>query len=439
MATRAFIHTDLVGQTFLCYLLARSCRLQLVRLTGYGRGEVQLSTHASTLAAKDAVGLKRMHMIAVLDPSGSLLLYTGTVLISKVHITPFLAPTSIPTPLVTPMTAAPSPSASPAPSHVKTPMAAAGPASGIPSGSSSFVEVRRSSLLPTKAPGDVAAFEEELHMLSPIQPQPVSYTQRQAHNVCKSLRDPAGNRLTLVYATGRMLRIALPFLNDTRLLTRCVATLRQVLSPTQFLDFVIRWYSDRNPPGSRNYSIEQEWLLFRSTLLALMGLTAAPDVDAGENYARCATPPLHTQFGGGATATESSDGSSCSSNSTLGGQDEPKKRRIYNDCDDFTDDDWEFLLLQTTLVSCGADGHSYSVNIGALLFRMIPAIFFSLHLLYEDLKLDADFYGALPYLATVGESFNRSISGFLTPSPRSSSYTSWPSICSWKVMCCTTY
>ncbi|XP_033168826.1 anaphase-promoting complex subunit 1 [Drosophila mauritiana] len=403
MATRAFIHTDLVGQTFLCYLLARSCRLQLVRLTGYESGELQLSTLASTLAAKDAVGLQRMHMIAVLDPSGSLLLYTGTVLISKVHITPFLAPTPIPTPLVTPMAAAASPSvpsASPAPSHVKTPMSAAGPASGIPSGSSSFVEVRRSSLLPTKAPGDVAAFEEELHMLSPIQPQPVSYTQRQAHNVCKSLRDPAGNRLTLVYATGRMLRIALPFLNDTRLLTRCVATLRQVLSPTQFLDFVIRWYSDRNPPGSRNYSIEQEWLLFRSTLLALMGLTAAPDVDAGENYARCATPPLHTQFGGGATAAESSNGSSCSSSSTLGGQDEPKKRRIYNDCDDFTDDDWEFLLLQTTLAPCGADGHSYSVNIGALLFQMIPAIFFSLHLLYEDLKLDADFYGALPYLAT---------------------------------------
>ncbi|XP_020808820.1 anaphase-promoting complex subunit 1-like [Drosophila serrata] len=57
MATRAFIHTDLVGQTFLCYLLARSCRLQMVRLTGYGSSEVQLSTLATTLAAKDAVGL----------------------------------------------------------------------------------------------------------------------------------------------------------------------------------------------------------------------------------------------------------------------------------------------------------------------------------------------------------------------------------------------
>ncbi|XP_017050802.1 anaphase-promoting complex subunit 1 [Drosophila ficusphila] len=397
MATRAFIHTDLVGQTFLCYLLARSCRLQLVRLTGYGGSEVQLSTLASTLSAKDAVGLNRLHMIAVLDPSGSLILYTGTVLISKVHITPLLAPSAIPTATATP-TPTPAPAPPPAPQQLKTPVAARS-TGGNPSKSSSFAEVRRSSLLPTKAQADLAAFDEELHMLSPIQPLAVSYTQRQAHNVCKSLRDPAGNRLTLVYATGRMLRIALPLLNDTRLLTRCVATLRQVLSPGQFLHFVIRWYSARNPPGSRDYSIEQEWLLFRCTLLALMGLTAAPDVETAESYGRCGTPLLQTHFGG-ATATGSGDGSNCSSNSTLGAQDEPKKRRKYNDCEDFTDDDWEFLLLQTTLAPCGADGHSYSVDVSAPLFQMIPAIFFSLHLLYEDLKLDAVFYSALPYLAT---------------------------------------
>ncbi|XP_017115012.1 anaphase-promoting complex subunit 1 [Drosophila elegans] len=397
MASRAFIHTDLVGQTFLCYLLARSCRLQLVRLTGYGSSEVQLSTLASTLSAKDAVGLNRLHMIAVLDPGGSLILYTGTVLISKVHITPLLAPTaSLATPLFTPTAAAAATPPPPVSAQSKAPVSVAGCGS-----SSSFVEVRRSSLLPTKAPGDLAAFDEELHMLSPIPPQAVSYTQRQAHNVCKSLRDPAGNRLTLVYATGRMLRIALPLLNDTRLLTRCVATLRQILSPDQFLHFVIRWYSARNPPGSRDYSIEQEWLLFRCTLLALMGLTAAPDVESGESYGRCGTPSLHTHFGGAtATSTGSGDGSNCSSNSTLGAQDEPKKRRKYNDCEDFTDDDWEFLLLQTTMAPCGADGHSYSVDVHAPLFQMIPAIFFGLHLLYEDLKLDAVFYAALPYLAT---------------------------------------
>lgn len=384
MATRAFIHTDLVGQTYLCYLLARSCRLQLVLLNGYDTSELQLSTLASTLPAKDAVGLQRMHMIAVLDPGGSLILYTGTVLISKVHITPLLTamPTMAPT--------APNlPTASTAPA---TPLQATQLKPGT--SNSSFVEVRRSSLLPTKAAADLSAFNDELelHMLSPIQPPTMSYTQRQAHNICKSLRDPAGNRLTLVYATGRMLRIALPLLNDTRLITRCVATLRQVLNPTQFLHFIIRWYSARNPPGSRDYSIEQEWQLFRSILLNLMGCMAAVNEQhfgADESYARCATPPLQTHF-------------MCSSGA--GQQDEPKKRRKYNECEADTDEDWEFLLMHTTIAALGNGAvHTYSVDVTAPLFRMVPAVFYGMHMLYEDLKLDSSFNSSLTFLAAVSK------------------------------------
>ncbi|EDW62517.1 anaphase-promoting complex subunit 1 [Drosophila virilis] len=385
MATRAFIHTDLVGQTYLCYLLPRSCRLQLVLIHGYDTSELQLSTMASTLPAKDAVGLQRLHMIAVLDPGGNLILYTGTVLISKVHITPQLTTTAPSVHSVTP-----TPGSAPAATvHPHTPLQAMLPSQLKPA-SSSFVEVRRSSLLPTKAAADLNAFDEELelHMLSPIQPQPMSYTQRQAHNICKALRDPAGNRLTLVYATGRMLRIALPLLNDTRLITRCVAALRQVLNPTQFLHFIIRWYSARNPPGSRDYSIEQEWQLFRSTLLGLMGCmgtaTANESAEVDESYARCATPPMQTAHMGCGAA-----------------QDEPQKRRKYNDCESYTDDDWEFMLLQTALSACPTDPpHAYSVDVTAPLFRMLPAIFYGLHMLYEDLKMDAVFQSSLLYLAS---------------------------------------
>lgn len=389
MATRAFIHTDLVGQTYLCYLLPRSCRLQLVLLGGYNTSDLQLSTLASTLPAKDAVGLQRLHMIAVLDPGGNLILYTGTVLISKVHITPLLTAPTTTTATATTTTATPTPATVPG-SAPHTPMQGTQLQSHLKVSSSSFVEVRRSSLLPTKAAADLNAFDEELelHMLSPIQPQPMSYTQRQAHNICKALRDPAGNRLTLVYATGRMLRIALPLLNDTRLITRCVAALRQVLNPSQFLHFIIRWYSARNPPGSRDYSIEQEWQLFRSTLLGLMGCMAAsseqPDVDE-ESYARCATPPYQSpsMFSGAA-------------------QDEPKKRRKYNDCEEYTDDDWEFLLMHTTLAPCGGDAsHAYSVDVTAPLFRVLPAVFYGLHMLYEDLKLDSVYNSGLIYLGTV--------------------------------------
>ncbi|XP_032594835.1 anaphase-promoting complex subunit 1 [Drosophila grimshawi] len=432
MATRAFIHTDLVGQTYLCYLLARSCRLQLVLLNGYDTDEpLQLSTLAATLNAKDAVGLPRLHMIAVLDPGGSLILYTGTVLISKVHITPLLTRT---TPAVHVQLATPPPPPPPAvpvpvPTTTATPTATGTAGSHLKSTtttSSSFGEVRRSSLLPTIIDADFNAFDEELHMLSPIAPQPISYTQRQAHNVCKALRDPAGNRLTLVYATGRMLRISLPLLNDTRLITRCVAVLRQVLNPGQFLHFIIRWYSARNPPGSRDYSIEQEWQLFRSTLLSLMGCmagTATAATAATTTTAAAATPSssaeMSNELGGDASVTASATASASASAAyvvdgcstpplqpqqqhELGFQDdEPLKRRKYNDCESYTDEDWEFLLLQTTLTSCLHDSpHMYSVDVTAPLFCSLPAIFYGLHLLYEDLKLDTIFQSGLNYLAT---------------------------------------
>lgn len=36
--------------------------------------------------------MKRMNMIAVLDPAGTLILYTGTVLVSKVHVATVINP-----------------------------------------------------------------------------------------------------------------------------------------------------------------------------------------------------------------------------------------------------------------------------------------------------------------------------------------------------------
>lgn len=93
-------------------------------------------------------------MIAVLDPSGTLILYTGNVLVSKVHIPNTLTnntPTSKITANITPTT------------HNKSP-------------NTSFP--RRSSLLPSaQKPGDTT-FEEELHLLSPVHPLQPQFTNR---------------------------------------------------------------------------------------------------------------------------------------------------------------------------------------------------------------------------------------------------------------------
>ncbi|XP_037936242.1 anaphase-promoting complex subunit 1 [Teleopsis dalmanni] len=340
ISSKAFLHTDLLGETFLCYLLSRSSKLQLVRLTNYPKKILQISTMSTTIPAKDAVCLERMKMIAVLDPSGSLILYTGGILVSKVHVGPVIMP-----PTGTILT-----------SFIKSP-------------NLSFP--RRSSLLPTvQKPGD-STFDDELHFLSPVHPLQPTATNRCVNAVCLGLRDPVGNRLTLVYPSDKMYRIALPLINETKFISRCISALRQILKKEEFLQMIIRWYAARNPPGSRDYTIEQEWKVFMNLLLELMGLLA-------------------------------SNNDTSASTSTSFNAEEPKKRKKNDEITEGTDEDWTFMLK---ILDGKTENNTLNItnnnriDTNACLFKKVPSIFCGLHLLYEDFKLDESLYDCLPYLA----------------------------------------
>ncbi|XP_075158873.1 anaphase promoting complex subunit 1 [Haematobia irritans] len=353
MSSKAFIHTDLVGQIYLCYLLPRSCKLQMVLLNNYNSDDLQISTKSITIVAKDAVPLERMNMIAVLDPSGILILYTGGVLVSKVHI--------------------PNTNTGNTPGSKTTANIACGPQNKSPN--TSFP--RRSSLLPSaQKPGDTT-FEEELHMLSPVHPLQPQLLSSRSQNVCLGLRDPAGNRLTLSYSFGKMFRITLPLINETKLVTRCIDALRQVLKRDQFIQLITKWYGARNPPGSVDYCIQQEWDIFRNVLFDLMGYSSVMhDVSSGT------TTSFYAE--------------------------EPKKRKKNDEIHSGTDEDWQFML--NVLDDCESTGTKNTSNqqnqhmcsnieTSAILFTTIPAIFYSFHLLYEDFKLDDSMHQHLMPLA----------------------------------------
>lgn len=46
---------------------------------------------------------------------------------------------------------------------------------------------------------------------------------------CSGLKDPTGNRLTLVYPGGKMYRISVPFISECPFVTKCLVGLKQVL------------------------------------------------------------------------------------------------------------------------------------------------------------------------------------------------------------------
>ncbi|XP_055843307.1 anaphase-promoting complex subunit 1 [Episyrphus balteatus] len=329
IATKAFVHVDLIGQTYLCFLLPRSAKLQLVRIVNFDEENTQIEGEIFSIAARDAVVLERMKMIAILDPSGTLTLYTGTVFVSKVHVVAVI-PSSLPQS---------KPSCSPFP--------------------------RRSSLLPTASQKSDSNFEEELHMLSPVHPLQPLFTARSSSGVCLNLRDPAGNRLTLVYPTGKMYRLSLPLINETYFVTRCIEALRQILKRETFIQLITHWYGARNPPGSKDFSGEKEWQTFKTVLSELMGRVASSD-DSSINI------PCQPE--------------------------EPKKRRKNDEVLDGTDDDWDYLesILNRRNKEGPFKANSIKfIDCSALLFKEIPKIFFAFHLLYEDLKLDNTMHDSL--------------------------------------------
>ncbi|XP_055586614.1 anaphase-promoting complex subunit 1 [Uranotaenia lowii] len=332
-ASTGFLHEDLVGVRYLCYLLPTSELLTLLKINIDDRTKFSAKT-CTQIPAKSAVSLPRLNMIAVLAPCGTLLLYTGFIQVGKVHVAGIL------TNFVT--------------------------SSALSNSFSSLQSFpRRSSLLPTVSIQTDTGFDEELHMLSPVQPlHPSSKLTSSSSRMtnCQSIRDGSGNRLTLAFTSEKMFRISLPVVSESKLVSRCLMAIRETLPKKTALEFMIRWYGTRNAPGSKDFNVSYEWKFFQGMLFQHMGRPFP-------------TPDSHFN--------------KSSSKSSF---DEPKKRRKSENCPG-NNDDWKFLMSNSgRLESVNMDQvegtSSVAYNSDKPFFVHVPNILLALHLLYEDMKLD---------------------------------------------------
>lgn len=325
MASSGFLHTDMIGQKFLCFLLVKSCMLNMLNIDNSSLHKKPIFGSISSVAARDAVALNRMNLIAILTPCGTLMLYSGPLAVGKVHVGGILATLST------------------APTFNS-------------SFSSSFP--RRSSLLPTVVQDN--KFEEDLHMLQPcnLSPvQPLHPLQSPRFSNCLSIRDPAGNRLSLELSNGNVFRFSVPPICESSIVQKCLSTMRQVLPKEMAIKFLIKWYGVRNAPGSRDFSIKKEWELFKNMCFDLIG----------RPFPKSTSSATFNASGG------------------------PKKRR-KSDNTSGSNSDWEYLLAAEQSINkeeCGDQEMTLNYNCEAQLFSHIPMIIFSLHLLYEELKLDS--------------------------------------------------
>ncbi|KAM3862835.1 anaphase-promoting complex subunit 1 [Diretmus argenteus] len=356
-AAKVFLTSDLCENHYLCFLVESHQQLRCVKFIESNDTSQLIFTSVTTIPAKDAEPLQNMEGLLVLEAVGSLVLYTGVTRVSKVFVPGLLSPTftlSNHRPyLSTPV------------DNVSTPGNAAGR------------HLRRldEAVMPSPV-SDLRGPNTKHHQTSFLE----DYTFQQATPYIHALRDAVCNRVTLELSSGTMLRISIPDLATSELVRKSLQAIRFILPKEAAMKVLVKWYNTYNAPGGP--SSHAEWNLFVTCFMTLMGY----------NTERLAwTRNLHFEV-------------------PLSPVIAAKKARPS---DGGSDEDWIYLLgshYHRQMVSqsvCGPvescsvptdaealssasplSSSSLKLDSSAPLFPHIPALFYVLHLLYQDVQLD---------------------------------------------------
>lgn len=352
----SFLSKDNVDQKFLCLLFPQNTSLECYQYELKDE-ESHMTIGAETnIFAKDAVPLAGLNMIVIVEPSNSLMLYTGVVPVCRLHLAGLSTLNStlfkdfsylnisskLNSPLSTPM--------------------------------------RRSSLLTPSRPSSSSLdikFESGLSPVLTEKPSPEgSFIDDPALPLSSAIvcvRDATDFRLTLEHTSGNFYRVTLPQIFSSVLVERCLVALRYILPKELGLQLVNKWYTNRNTPGNGEFSSSSEWHLFSKTVLSLIGY----DVEK-------LSPSSHLDLSGSTSPLIAS-----------------KKFRA---AESGSKSDWEYLLSSAYHQALGnnwsevlkldhlefvrgiKEMNSGTLNTSAPFFPHLIAIFFSLHLVYEEFK-----------------------------------------------------
>ncbi|KAI1886381.1 hypothetical protein AGOR_G00213430 [Albula goreensis] len=353
-ASKVFIMSDLCETTYLCFLVESHQQLRCVKFIESNDPSQLIFVSVTTIPAKDAAPLENIDAMLVLEANGSLVLYTGVSRVSKVFVPGLLAPSlSLSHPLP----------------HPSTPLESIStPAKPV----SRHISVIDEAVLPS--PVSELRGSVKHHESSWMEDCPFQHTVPYIHALSQSHTDPVHNRVTLELNSGTMLRIAIPEIATSELVRKCLQAIKFILPKETAMKVLIKWYNIYNAPGGP--SAHMEWSLFLTCFMTLMGyntdrLTWTRNLDF--------EVPLSPVIA-------------------------PKKARPS---EMGSDDDWEYqqgsdyhrqveggalgamLGLEPLQAPNSADDPATPLRLdsSAPLFPHLPAVFFVLHLVYEELKL----------------------------------------------------
>ncbi|XP_040574760.1 LOW QUALITY PROTEIN: anaphase-promoting complex subunit 1 [Lepeophtheirus salmonis] len=379
-ATKIFISKDVVERTYLNYLVPEFEELFVVRFDESNDGMLIFNI-VQKISAVDAIFVESLNMTLILEPTSStfsLILYSG---VKKVSMFAFksIYYSNIAYEIST--------------LHLDS-------KPGTPTSR---------KILTSSRPPSATIFNTPLIQpcYSPPSLSPIEVPQNRSINKCfviQSLKDAVHDKVFLKFVNGLNVQITVPPMATTSLVRRCIAAIKTTLPREIALHFQVKWYAVRNSPGPASVSPSREWELFSRCLMGLMGYHA----DRIKDESRLMSP---------------------SSNEGSGGLSSSKKMRKEKSG---SDGDWQHLLSSFQHREVGKrisnllgleevipdnfclsnerktnsdekcnleeDGEKY-VNSEASLFTFMPSILWSLHLLYENSKLDMSHWEGMNFLA----------------------------------------
>nr|XP_002122497.2 anaphase-promoting complex subunit 1-like [Ciona intestinalis] len=252
-ATKVFLIRDVCDQSYLAYHLDSQSQLRVVRYSHSNNLTHLIFGAVESIQARDAAPLKDLRMHAVLDLSGSLVLYTGITKVVKVNLSGL-------------------------------PMSSLGLSHGLRNTASVPATPQPiSTPAHPSRPTSAMATMEDVGMLSPV-PE-LDYTGNDISILTGDefafstsgfssrlvgLPHVVGSTLILEVAGGNNYRAEVPQLCSSELVNMCMRALQFVLPNDTYLSYVTKWYTFRHAPGALN-GRHVEWSLFVDCLQEFLG------------------------------------------------------------------------------------------------------------------------------------------------------------------------
>ena len=218
----------------------------------------------------------------------------------------------------------------------------------------------------------------------------------EANTRITGLRDPQALSCTLQYSNSRLLTMTLPPVAGNTVSLSLAAI--KLLLPRDLATLLhATWYTDRHAPGPCP-APDKEWDMFCRTLLGLAGYQV--DLLDLSNTSSCSVSvgPVPAKKCRPASDEAGCDGDwqqlLASAHHTQVGDSVSRLLGLDHPLPDSSIASLSSNLTTTTVTAT-------EVNSSASLFPYIPAILWSLHLLYEEAKLDTGLHHCLPSLASL--------------------------------------